>query len=298
MVDSIRIPRWKIWLLACRPKTLPAGIAPVIVGGAIAYGTGEFSPLPFVLALLGSTFIQIGANFSNDLFDFLKNADTHDRVGPLRVTQAGLVSAHEMKIATAIVFLLAFACGIYLVYEGGWPIAIIGLTAILFAVLYTGGPYPIGYHGLGDLFVLIYFGPVAVAGTAYVSSGIYSSTAAIAGLAPGLLSTAILTVNNLRDIDSDRKAGKKTLASRFGSRFAKFEYLVCLMISYMLAPAMCAAGIFPSGSLLTLAAVPLSIITTRKIFADSPPDVLNGALAETGLVLFLYSVLFTIGWLI
>ncbi|MBI3119171.1 MAG: 1,4-dihydroxy-2-naphthoate octaprenyltransferase, partial [Candidatus Hydrogenedentes bacterium] len=188
-------PSLKTWLLAARPKTLWAGVSPVIIGSAMAWEAGAFHPAAALAALAGAVLIQIGANFANDYFDFIKGTDTAERVGPTRVTQAGLVTPRQMRNATALVLALAFLIGLYLASRGGWPILLIGLLSIAFAVLYTGGPFPLAYLGLGDLFVLIFFGLVAVSGTYYVQALQLPLAALLAGIAPGLFSTAILTVN-------------------------------------------------------------------------------------------------------
>ena len=221
---------FSVWLEAARPKTLGAGVAPVIIGGALAWSDGGFHALSVVAALVGSLLIQVGTNFANDYFDFVKGADTEERVGPVRATAAGLVSPATMKRAMIIAFALVFIPGGYILYRGGMPFLAIGLVSIACGVLYTGGPFPLGYLGLGDLFVLIFFGPVATGGTYYLQTHSLDSDILLAGLAPGLFSVAILTVNNLRDMDGDRRAGKKTLAVRFGAAFAKGEYLAALLV--------------------------------------------------------------------
>lgn len=287
-----------VWLLAARPKTLPAGIAPVIIGGALALETGEFHVTSFVFALLGSVMIQIGANFANDLFDCIKGTDDSERIGPLRVTQAGLVTVRQMKQATIIVFSLAFLIGCYLVYRGGMPIVIIGLASILFGVLYTGGPRPLGYLGLGDILVLIFYGPVAVGGTYYVCTLGFDSTIVFAGIPPGMISTAILTVNNLRDIDNDRRTGKRTLAVRFGRSFALFEYGF-MLIGAVLFPVLIylITGAHAWSMVAAVVVVP-SLFVIRKVATTTSGAVLNDALADTGRMLMLYGLLFSIGWLL
>ena len=192
--------RLKIWITASRPKTLWAAFSPVIIGTAMAYGEGKVHWLSAFLAAVGAILIQIGTNFSNDYYDYFRGVDKKERLGPLRVTQAGLVKPETMKRATILIFSLAFISGLYLIYRGGWPVLIIGLLSILFGILYTAGPYPLGYNGLGDIFVLIFFGLVAVGGTYYVQALEINKLVLLAGLSPGLFSTAILTVNNLRDI--------------------------------------------------------------------------------------------------
>lgn len=289
--------RRQIWLLAIRPKTLWAAVAPVIVGAAIAVDDNFIHIGSFLAALLGAVFIQIGTNLANDYFDFKKATDTPDRVGPLRVTQAGLVTPGQMRNATAIAFAIAFLIGIYLVYRGGWPIVAVGLSSILFGVLYTGGPFPLGYNGLGDLCVFIFFGPVAVGGTYYVMAQSITTSAILAGISPGLLSMAILVVNNIRDIRTDSAAGKRTLAVRLGRRFSEIQYLVIVVAALLYplvffvltgkhAPAiMAAAALIP--------AIPL----IRSVFKHDGTS-LNDTLAGTGKLLAIYAILFAIGWLV
>ncbi|HNT88372.1 MAG TPA: 1,4-dihydroxy-2-naphthoate polyprenyltransferase [Candidatus Hydrogenedentes bacterium] len=289
---------WKVWLLAARPKTLFAGIAPVLAGAAMAAADGAFHGLAALCALFGAVFIQIGTNYANDYFDFVKGTDTESRLGPLRVTQAGLATPAQMKTATTIAFGLATLAGGYLVYRGGWPIVVIGALSILFGVLYTGGPYPLGYLGLGDVFVLVFFGPVAVGGTYYVQALTVTPAVLVAGLAPGLLSTAILTVNNLRDIEGDRAAGKKTPPARFGRGFARAEYIACVVLACVAVPAgLC---VWTGGHWLALAAclaLIAAIPNVRAILREEGPA-LNQTLAGTGKITLLYSVLFSAGWLL
>lgn len=290
--------KWKAWCLAARPKTLWAAAVPVFIGGALALDAGPFHSLSFLAALLGALFIQIGTNLANDLFDFLKAADNEDRLGPLRVTQSGMVTPGQMKVATAITFTMAVLAGIYLVYRGGTPIVVIGLVSILLGLLYTGGPLPLGYIGLGDIFVLIFFGPVAVAGTYYVVTLDLNTTVLLAGIPPGMLSTAILTVNNLRDVETDRKCGKKTLAVRWGRTFARYEYML-LTVGSIVFPLLIL--LIDNGhpwvilSLLTLIFVLPSI---RKVMGGLSGPALNDILESTGRTLAIFGILFSIGWLL
>ena len=287
-----------VWILAARPKTLPAAVAPVLIGTAIAFDAGKVHWLSAILAAFAALMIQIGTNFANDYFDHLHGADDRSRLGPIRVTQAGLVKPQTMKLATAVVFGLAFLSGIYLIYRGGWPILVIGLLSILFGILYTGGPFPLGYHGLGDIFVFVFFGLVAVGGTYYVQALELPPKVLIAGVAPGFYSTAILTVNNLRDIFSDQEAGKKTLAVRFGSRFARLEYLLSLFIAslvpvilYLLTTEHFYAL---AASLVFFVAIP----SLKTVFREPPGTIFNQVLASTGKLLLIYSLLFSLGWVL
>lgn len=293
--NSQSYEKWKIWLMAARPKTLWAGITPVIMGGAIAFEANQLHLITFCAALAGSVLIQIGTNFANDLFDYLKKTDTQARVGPMRVTQAGLVSPQSMKWATAIVFGLAVLVGFYLVLRGGMPILIIGILSIMFGILYTAGPYPLSYTGWADLFVIVFFGPVAVAGTYYVNALEMNLTAILAGLPVGMISTAILTVNNLRDYETDKIAGKRSLAVRFGKRFAKAEYFF-LMIGALCFPI--SFAIWLSGHawiLISLCSGLIMISPIKKVF-QIEGAALNDVLAQTGKALALFGILFSIGW--
>ena len=213
------------WILASRLKTLPAAISPVLVGVSLAIHDGEFKPVIAFMTFLAAVLIQIGANFANDVYDFLKGSDREDRLGPTRATQSGLISPENMKKGMCLVFAMAICVGFYLASIGGWPIVWIGLASIASAIAYTGGPYPLGYHGWGDIFVFIFFGIIAVPGTYYLQSGIVSYDSILLGIPLGALSTAILIVNNLRDADTDIKSDKRTLAVRLGKPFVKIEYI-------------------------------------------------------------------------
>lgn len=284
--------------MAFRPKTLPAAIAPVLIGTAMAFGDGVQHFPTAVLCLLAALAIQIGTNVANDYYDFKKGTDTEKRIGPTRVTQAGLIKPAAMKRAFIVSFGLAAVLSIWLIQRGGWPIAIIGILAILSGIFYTAGPRPLGYIGLGDLFVFIFFGPVAVAGTYYVQSYEINSAVILAGIAPGLISVAILTVNNLRDIDSDREAGKRTLAVRFGRSFATSEYLFSIVTASLI-PVLIYAFIqdhipILSCVILTLIAIP----TIKIVLTASDGHSLNHALELTGKLLMIYSIIFSLGWMI
>ncbi len=215
----------QIWMLASRPKTLPAAAAPVIVGSAAAFYEGAFHPGPALAALFGALLLQIGANLANDVFDFHRGADTAERLGPTRVTQAGLLSPRQVLVGMWICFGLAAILGVYLTLVAGWPVIVIGLTSIVAAIAYTGGPFPLGYYGLGDAAVFLFFGLAAVCGSYYVQALKLDWLAFWSALPMGFLITAILVVNNLRDIETDRAAGKRTLAVRFGAGGARKEFL-------------------------------------------------------------------------
>ncbi|MCH9024037.1 MAG: 1,4-dihydroxy-2-naphthoate polyprenyltransferase [candidate division Zixibacteria bacterium] len=302
IADENEVPKTysksKIWLLAIRPKTLWAAIAPVIIGTAMAYEAGSFQLLAFLAALFGGTMIQIGTNLANDYFDFKKGADSQRELGPTRVTQAGLVSPTEIKTAMVLAFGLAFLAGIYLVYLGGWPIVAIGILSITFGVLYTATKLALGYSGLADFFVLVFFGPVAVGGTFYVQTLEINLAVILAGLAPGLFSVAILTVNNLRDIETDKIAGKKTLAVRFGPTFAKAEYVVAIIIASLVPLILWQMNNQHFEATIAAAVILLALRPIRKVIRNKNRTGLNPVLTQTAQILLLYSLLFSIGWLI
>lgn len=285
-----------IWLLAARPKTLWASIAPVMVGSAMAFGDDAFHALSAFVALVCSVLIQVATNFANDLFDFEKGADTEARRGPLRVTQAGLVSPAIMRRGIVVVLLLVLLGGLYLIWRGGWPAVVIGVCSVGCGILYTGGPRPLGYMGLGDLFVLVFFGPVAVAGTYYVQTLTVNATVVVAGLAPGLLSVGILAVNNLRDADEDRRTGKRTLAVRFGPGFVRAEYVTAVVIACLLPLFLYLNSGRHLYSVATAAVVIVALPAFRRLFASEGSS-LNPVLAYTARLLLLYSAVFSVGWM-
>ncbi len=277
------------WLLAIRPKTLPAAVVPVLIGSAVAFSNGVFSALPALAALAGALFLQIGSNLANDVYDFKKGADTAERVGPTRVTQAGLLSAKQVLTGMWTVFALATLVGVYLVWVGGWPIVAIGLSSIVAAIAYTGGPFPLGYKGLGELFVFLFFGVIAVSGTYYVQAGTLSLTAVLAGIPIGLLCANILVVNNVRDIETDRKAGKRTLAARFGRKFGVGMYLVFLTVSLGIPVGLAASGLY--APLATLLTAPVGFGLYQRLNAQSGPS-LNAVLGATAQYELLYGLVF------
>lgn len=288
----------KHWYLAARPKTLPAAAAPVIIGTALAFGDGLGHWPSAFSALIIALLIQIGTNLANDYFDFVHGADTSKRIGPMRLTQAGYVTPQTMRNAFILVFTVAFLGGLYLVWRGGWPILFIGLFSILFGIIYTGGPAPLGYLGLGDIFVLVFFGPVAVGGTYYVQTLTINEWVLIAGLPPGLLSTAILVTNNLRDIETDRESGKKTLAVSFGATFSRFEYSVMVVLAILI-PLFLYLYHKQRPFMLLVSFMLIAVIPAiRAIFTVSEGQALNILLADTGKILLLYSIVFSLGWLL
>ncbi|MBU0699550.1 MAG: 1,4-dihydroxy-2-naphthoate polyprenyltransferase [Pseudomonadota bacterium] len=287
----------KIWILAARPKTLWVSVAPVAIGSAMAFEGGGLHILSAVSALLGAVLIQIGTNFANDYFDHHKGVDSQGRLGPTRVVQAGLVSSSAMKTAIIAVFALSALPGAYLVWRAGLPVVVIGALSILFGILYTAGPYPLGHVGLGEIFVIIFFGPVAVGGTYYVQTLNISLPVLLSGLAPGLFSVAILTVNNLRDVKSDRQAGKKTLAVRFGAKFSKIEYLLSIVMACLI-PLFLLLDDEKHPYTLLASVVFLVAMPSIKIVFTSEGAVLNRVLERTGRLLLLYSLIFSLGWIV
>jgi 1,4-dihydroxy-2-naphthoate polyprenyltransferase len=285
------------WVLAARPKTLWAAVGPVAIGVGMAYGD-RLHHWPSALAcLVCALLIQIATNFWNDYADFRKGADTSERTGPTRATQSGLVTPPAMRNAALLTFAAATAFSIYLVARAGWPLAAIGGASILSGILYTGGPRPLGYLGLGDVFVLIFFGPVAVAGTYYAQALRVTSDVIFAGLAPGLLSTAVLVVNNLRDRETDAKAGKRTLAVRFGERFAQAEYFFCIAGASFVPFALYMKTGRHVNSLAASATILAALPAVRAVFTRKG-KALNPILGYTALLLLLYSFLFVVGWLL
>ncbi|MFU8869056.1 1,4-dihydroxy-2-naphthoate polyprenyltransferase [Natronococcus sp.] len=305
---ELDISRTKAWVMAARPQTLPAAAAPVIVGVGVAIHEGVFAPLPALMAFVGAALIQIGTNFANDYYDAIKGADTEDREGFTRVTQSGLISAERVKLATIVTFGLAILSGTYLVYVGGVPILVIGLVSVLCGWAYTGGPYPLGYHGLGDLFVFVFFGLVAVVGTFYVQAaahvepfittlpeGTVTREAILASLPIAGLSTAIIVVNNVRDRETDAEAGKRTLAVRLGYRGSRLEFAGLLALAYLVPVWLWLGEGFGPAVLAPIATVPYGALITRTIWTRTDGEALNPALERTGKLLALYAVLFAGG---
>ncbi|HYH05439.1 MAG TPA: 1,4-dihydroxy-2-naphthoate polyprenyltransferase [Thermoanaerobaculia bacterium] len=282
------------WLLAARPKTLSAAVVPVLMGSALAADEPTaVSWWVFVCALCGALLIQIATNLINDAIDFKKGADTAERLGPVRVTQAGLIAAEKVMTAAWICLIGAAAFGIPLLYRGGWPMLVIGLFSILAAYAYTGGPFPLAYKGLGEIFVLIFFGFVAVGGTFYAHSLQLTQSALLAGFAAGSLATVLIVINNLRDVDNDRRSNKRTLVVRFGERFARTE-----IVFFALAPFLAVTAIAwvrdQWGFLVVLLALPLALLVIVRAHR-SRGAALNGALAMAGALQWLFGFLFVGG---
>ncbi len=283
------------WLLATRPKTLPAAVAPVIVGSAMAYAHQHFVLLPALAALAVALLLQVGVNLANDYFDFTKGIDTEDRLGPVRVTQSGLISPGRVKFSMTMVFVLSLLPGLYLISIGGWPVVVIGAASIIAALAYSGGPFPLASHGFGDLFAFIFFGLVAVCGTYYVQALHITPMVVLMGIIVGLLITAILVVNNLRDLQTDRKTGKRTLAVVIGVKGTRAEYTILLAGAFVIPLFIWLGGFASAWVLLPLASLPLAFLQIRLIRQPSDGPALNDLLAKTARLSFFFSVLLAIG---
>jgi 1,4-dihydroxy-2-naphthoate octaprenyltransferase len=286
----------RLWLQAARPRTLPAAVAPVLVGTALAGSEDVFRGLPFVAALVGSVFIQIGTNLSNDYSDARRGADAEDRLGPVRVTAGGLMPPKRVLVGTYVAFGVAVAAGLYLAAVAGWQLLVVGAASILAGVLYTGGPRPYGYEGLGEVFVFLFFGVVAVAGSYFVQTEELRWEAIALAVPVGLLAAAILVVNNVRDIDTDRRAGKRTLAVKLGRERARTLFAVMVVLSFVVPPLLVPA--LSPWVLLTLAALPLAPPLLRTVSSRADGAALNRALAGTGRLLAVFSALLAVGLLL
>ena len=307
MPEPADVSRTRAWLMAARPHTLPAAVSPVVVGSGLAVHDGVFAPLVALAALLGAALIQVGTNFANDYFDAAKGADTDEREGFTRVTQSGLIPPARVKAATVLAFGLAILVGTTLVWIGGVPIVVVGLASVAAGVLYTGGPYPFGYHGLGDLFVFVFFGLVAVTGTYYVQAASAVAgvptwvppetvplAAVVASLPMAALITDILVVNNVRDMETDRAAGKYTLAVYLGYRGSRAEFVALLALAYLVPVWFLFEGYGPT-VLLPLLSLPLAVSLTRTMLTETSGEALNPTLSRAGQLAALYAVLFAVG---
>ena len=289
----------RVWLLATRPATLTAALSPVTVGAAAAWrasGGAGYRWGAVAAALLGAMFIQVGTNLANDVFDFEKGADTADRLGPTRVTQAGLLTPAQVRAGMIASFALATAAGVYLTAVAGWPVVVIGLASIASGVAYTGGPYPLGYNGLGDVFVFVFFGLVAVGGTAYVALGQVPPLALALAVPVGALATAVLVVNNVRDHVTDVRAGKRTVVVRFGRAFGVAEYVACWAAALVVPVALSVTRRAP-WMLLPLLTAPLAVALSRRV-ATVEGRPLNPVLGATAGALLLHSALSSVGVLL
>lgn len=289
------IPRSQAWLLAARPRTLPAAVGPVLVGIGVGLAHGVFDPVMALACLLVALLLQVAANLSNDLFDHRSGADSTDRLGPPRAAASGLLSERELALGTVACLVAAGLVGLVLVARGGPVLLLLGGLCMMLAVAYTGGPFPYGYRGLGEVAVFLTFGVLAVAGTAYLQTGSWSGLGFAAAVPPGCLVTAILVVNNLRDIGPDRRAGKVTLAVRFGARFTRWEYLALLMVACAVPPLLLLAGAANVAVLLPLATIPTMAPLVREVFAEGDPRRLNPILGGTARMGLVFCALFALG---
>ncbi|MFB6267439.1 MAG: 1,4-dihydroxy-2-naphthoate polyprenyltransferase [Halodesulfurarchaeum sp.] len=306
---SGEVSRARAWLIAIRPHTLPAGIAPVVVGTGLAIHRGVFAPVEAAFALVGALLLQIGTNLANDYFDAEQGVDSADSPGYTRVTQSGLIAGRRVFRAALASFALAFVSGLYLVSVGGVPILVVGLASIASGLAYSGGPYPIGYHGLGDLFTFVFFGIVAVAGTFYVQAAVHvpgsfptwiprgtlPMEAILASLPMAGLITAILVVNNIRDIEADRRSGKRTLAVLLGYRWSRVEYVALLALSYLVPLWFATRAEYGLPVLLPFLTLPVAIVTTRRVLSYRDTAGLNPALERTVQLVGAFALLFAIG---
>lgn len=282
-----------LWFLAARPKTLPASIAPILVGAAVAIHEGGFHLLTALMALLTALLLQIAANFANDALDFKRGADTHERTGPTRIVSSGYVSPEAVLRATALMLGLATLSGLYLVWRGGWPFLALGVFALICAVAYTGGPWPLAYLGLGEVFVFIFFGPIAVTGTAYLQTMELTALSLAAAIPTGAMAVCILIVNNVRDLEQDRRANKRTVAVRIGDRASRREYVLIQQLTLIVPFLFWSVGWLNAWSLLTVLSWPLFWQLWRQI-GDWHGAQLNATLGATGRASLVFSILFSI----
>ncbi|WP_144901096.1 1,4-dihydroxy-2-naphthoate polyprenyltransferase [Halobellus captivus] len=308
-MSTQEVTKRQAWVMAARPQTLPAAASPVIVGTGLAIHDGVFAALPALAALVGAGLIQIGTNFANDYYDHVQGADTDAREGFTRVTAGGLIDPETVKRAMYLTFAASILLGTYLVYVGGAPIVVIGLLSVASGIAYTGGPYPLGYHGLGDLFVFVFFGLVAVTGTYYVQAaaalaeplsigvppGTIPATALVAALPVAALSTDILVVNNVRDKEEDATTGKRTLAVRFGYGVARAEFVAMLGLAYAVPLWFLQRPEFTAAVALPYLTLPLAASITRTMLGETAGEVLNPTLERMGRLLAAYAVLFAVG---
>jgi len=280
-----------LWIAASRPRTLPAAVAPVLVGSALAYQAGSFSPLVALICLLFALLVQIGTNFANDYYDFVQGADTSERVGPRRAVASGWVAPAVMKRAMTLVFVAAFVVGLTLLRFGGWPLLVIGVASIVCGIAYTGGPFPLGYNGLGDVFVFLFFGLVAVGTTYFVQAGALTPAVWASAIAIGVLAANILVVNNYRDVETDAKAGKRTTVVRFGRGFAQGQFATAHAIAFVI-PLLLLH--WAPGRWLLLAPcvlLPMAWRHLRRLQSSRSPLELIALLGDTGRYLALYALI-------
>lgn len=295
MATALPEGRARAWLLASRPRTLPAAVGPVLVGIGVALAQGAFDPPMALACLLVALLLQVAANLSNDLFDHRSGADSSDRLGPPRAAASGLLSERDLAVGTILCLVGAGAVGLVLVAKGGPALLVLGMLCMVLAVAYTGGPFPYGYRGLGEVAVFLTFGILAVAGTAYLQTGAWSALGFAAAIPPGCLVGAILVVNNLRDIGPDTRAGKVTLAVRFGARFARLEYLGALIVACVAPPLLVVTGLANVAASLPLLTIPVMVPLVRVVFADGDPRRLNPVLGGTAQMGLVFCTLFAVG---
>lgn len=297
MESKNKLSKVQIWLTASRPKTLPAAAAPVIAASALAWHDHYFRPGPAIACLLTALFLQIAANLANDLFDFQRGTDTPDRLGPLRVTQAGLLTPVQVRIGLGVCFAISTLLGLYVAFVSSWYILLVGILAIIAALAYSGGPLPYGYYGLGELGVFIFFGMAAVCGTFYSQAVTLTPAVFMIAGAMGFLSTGILVVNNLRDIDTDKAGGKKTLSVLFGTTFTKREYYVLIFMAYLIPAALWFFFVSYPWVVITYISLPLAYRACNHVSRLTGRE-LNSVLAETGRLELIYAILLGIGLII
>ena len=285
------------WIIAIRFKTLPAAISPVLLGSTLSYNNGYFNSLIFFMTLFAAILIQIGTNFANDVYDFQKGTDRDDRLGPVRATQAGLISPEKMKASMLLTFSLAILVGLYLAWIGGIPIVIIGIASIISGIAYTGGPYPLGYNGFGEIFVFIFFGIIAVPGTYYLQSGTITPSTVWLGACMGMLSSGIIVVNNIRDRDTDKVTGKKTLAVQFGLIFSYIEYFILIILPYFILLFLIISKDLASSMFIVFFSLPIAIYQIILLMTKKG-DKLNSVLTSTAKLLFIFTILSSIGLLV
>ncbi len=295
--QSQTISSFQAWVLGSRPKTLPAAAAPVLIGSAAAFAEGGFQWLPALVTLLAALLLQIGANLANDYFDFIKGADQGERLGPTRVTQSGLLSPQAVRAGMWVTFFLAALCGIYLTWVSGWWIILIGILAILAAIAYTGGPFPYGYKGLGEVFVFLFFGLAAVGGTYYAQTQTITWLAVLSSFPVGLLICAILVINNLRDLENDRKSNKNTLAVKFGKHWAQQEFIAFLVLAYLIVFLMGLSDLASPWILLSWLSLPFIFPLSHSVLQNTGKT-LNKTLAGMGQLTLIFSLLFSLGFVL
>jgi len=298
VTDAIKeISKFDTWILASRPKTLLAAVVPVLIGTSIVSFETKVNFLAAIIALICAILIQIGTNFVNDLYDYLSGADTESRKGPTRALASGLISVNEMKLAIILVFTITFILGLYLVYISTWITLLIGIMSIFAGIAYTAGPFPLAYNGLGDVFVFLFFGVVGTVGTYYVQVVDISPLVLWASIPVGALITNILVVNNYRDIDEDREVGKNTLAVKMGRKFTRYQYLIFMILSYLILFVVYFTFNQSLFVFLPLITLPLSIKLIKMIFSFKGEE-LNITLELTAKLSALYGILFAVGILI